>query len=89
MNAELPGDIAVLRVDAVDNRFHARHDALRRSYVYQISRRKRAFEKKYVWWVKEPLDTASMADAASSLPGRHDFVCFRAPDRRSLASRRS
>ncbi len=80
MNAELPGDIAVLRVDPIDNRFHARHDALRRSYVYQISRRKRAFEKKYVWWVKEPLDIASMSDAASRLAGRHDFVCFRAPD---------
>jgi tRNA pseudouridine38-40 synthase len=89
MNAELPGDIAVLRVDAVDNRFHARHDALRRSYVYQISRRKRAFEKKYVWWVKEPLDIASMADAASSLPGRHDFVCFRAPEARRVDDRSS
>jgi tRNA pseudouridine38-40 synthase len=80
MNTDLPGDIAILRVDSVDNRFHARHDALRRSYVYQISKRKRAFEKKYVWWVKEPLDTASMAEAASALTGRHDFVCFRAPD---------
>lgn len=80
MNAELPGDIAVLRIDPVDNGFHARHDALRRSYIYQISRRKRAFEKKFVWWIKEPLNIASMSEAAGALPGRHDFVCFRAPD---------
>jgi tRNA pseudouridine38-40 synthase len=80
LNAELPADIAVLRVDAVDNRFHARHDALCRSYIYQISTRKRAFEKKYVWWVKERLDVEAMQTAAEFLPGRHDFVCFRAPD---------
>jgi tRNA pseudouridine38-40 synthase len=80
MNAELPGDIAILRIDAVDNRFHARHDALSRSYVYQISKRKRAFEKRYVWWVKEPLHIEAMSEAASALAGRHDFVCFRAPD---------
>ena len=80
MNAELPGDIAILRIDAVDNGFHARHDALSRSYLYQISKRKRAFEKRYVWWVKEPLHIPAMSEAASALAGRHDFVCFRAPD---------
>jgi tRNA pseudouridine38-40 synthase len=80
LNAALPGSIAVLRVDAVDNRFHARHNAIRRSYIYQISNRKRAFEKRYVWWVKEPLDPEPMQHAAGMLAGRHDFVCFRAPD---------
>jgi tRNA pseudouridine38-40 synthase len=80
LNAALPGSIAVLRVDAADNRFHARHDALQRSYIYQISTRKRAFEKRYVWWVKEPLDLDPMQRAAEMLAGRHDFVCFRAPD---------
>ena len=80
LNSELPADIAVLRIDAVDNRFHARHDALSRSYIYQISTRKRAFEKRYVWWVKERLDVEAMARAAGTLAGRHDFVCFRAPD---------
>jgi tRNA pseudouridine38-40 synthase len=80
LNAALPGSIAVLNVEAAGNRFHARHHAVRRSYIYQISTRKRAFEKKYVWWVKEPLDLDAMQAAASMLAGRHDFVCFRAPD---------
>ncbi len=80
LNAELPAAISVLKVQPVDNRFHARHDAVCRSYIYQISTRKRAFEKKYVWWVKEPLDVEAMQRAASLLAGRHDFVCFRAPD---------
>ena len=80
LNAALPGSIAVLKVEPAGNRFHARHHAIRRSYIYQISTRKRAFEKKYVWWVKEPLDLDAMQAAASMLAGRHDFVCFRAPD---------
>ena len=53
LNEGLPADIAVLRVEPSDNKFHARHDAVQRSYLYQISTRKRAFEKKFVWWVKE------------------------------------
>jgi len=80
LNAAIPADIVILSVHAVDNRFHARHDAIRRSYIYQISTRKRAFEKRYVWWVKERLDVEAMARAAGRIAGRHDFVCFRAPD---------
>ena len=38
------------------HRFHARHHAVARRYLYQIARRRTAFAKAYVWWVKEPLD---------------------------------
>jgi len=80
LNEGTPYDIAVLEVAEAPNAFHARHDAIARSYVYQISRRKTAFSKKFVWWIKEPLDIALMAQAAAMVAGRHDFVCFRAPD---------
>lgn len=80
LNSDLPADISILRVEPVGNDFHARHDAVLRSYLYQISTRKRAFEKRYVWWVKERLDVERMQSAAAMLAGRHDFECFRAPD---------
>jgi tRNA pseudouridine38-40 synthase len=80
VNDELPQDIAVLEIADAPARFHARHDAVTRSYVYQISTRKTAFSKKYVWWIKEPLDVDRMAEAARKIAGRHDFVCFRAKD---------
>lgn len=80
LNEGTPYDIAVLDVSEAPNSFHARHDAIARSYVYQISQRKTAFSKKFVWWIKEPLDIALMAQAAAMVAGRHDFVCFRAPD---------
>ena len=56
INEGLPSDIHVLRIDKVRHRFHARHDAVGRSYLYQVSRRRTAFAKPYVWWVKEPLE---------------------------------
>jgi tRNA pseudouridine38-40 synthase len=80
LNELLPGDIVILEIERAHAGFHARHDALSRVYLYQISSRKQAFTKKYVWWVKSHLDVDSMTRAAAMLRGRHDFVCFRAQD---------
>jgi tRNA pseudouridine38-40 synthase len=80
LNDWLPSDIVVTSATETANRFHARHDAISRSYVYQISTRKSAFSKKYVWWIKEELDMPSMQRAAKMIVGRHDFDSFRAAD---------
>ena len=80
INSRLPSDVCVLDVTEAANSFHARHDAVARTYMYQISTRRTAFFKKYVWWVKEPLDSAAMARAARLLIGRHNFRAFRAED---------
>lgn len=79
-NDLLPADIVVLQIVNAPRNFHARRDAVSRSYIYQISTRKQAFTKKTVWWVKEPLDVKAMSRATALLVGRHDFVCFRAAD---------
>jgi tRNA pseudouridine38-40 synthase len=76
LNDELPSDIHVLAATVVSHRFHARHDAVARRYLYQISRRRTAFAKPYVWWVKEPLTVARMNDAAAMLVGLRDFRSF-------------
>jgi tRNA pseudouridine38-40 synthase len=82
VNDALPADIHVLRVDAAHPRFHARRDAVARRYVYQVSRRRTAFGKAYVWWVREPLALDAMREAAARLTGLHDFASFtdRTPD---------
>lgn len=76
INDALPSDINILRADRAPHRFHARHDAIARSYIYQISRRRTAFAKPYVWWVKEPIDIKRMRDAAAHFVGFHDFQSF-------------
>ncbi len=80
LNRRLPGDIAVLEVVDAPPRFHARHDALTRAYVYHISTRKTAFSKRHVWWIKEKLDVPAMARAARLIEGKHNFSAFRAVD---------
>jgi tRNA pseudouridine38-40 synthase len=76
INDGLPADIHVLAIDSVPHRFHARHGAVARSYVYQIARRRSAFAKPFVWWVKEPLDLDRMMEAATRFNGMHDFQAF-------------
>lgn len=80
LNEALPYDIAVRDASEAQPRFHARHDARTRTYVYRYAVTKSAFTKDYVWWIKQPLDVAAMAQAAGGLAGRHDFVGFRAKD---------
>jgi len=72
----LPADINVVRVEPVPARFHARHHAERRSYLYQISRRRTAFAKNFVWWVDDELDLATMREAARLFVGMKDFRSF-------------
>jgi len=76
VNDNLPADIHVLAVDTVPHRFHARHGAIARSYLYQVSRRRSAFAKPFVWWVKDPLDLGRMQHAAARFAGMHDFQAF-------------
>jgi tRNA pseudouridine38-40 synthase len=76
VNDALPADIHVLAVDSVPHRFHARHGAVARSYLYQVARRRTAFAKPYVWWVKDALDVDRMQAAARRFTGMHDFQAF-------------
>ena len=87
VNDALPPDIHVLAVRKAAARFHARHHAVGRSYLYQVSRRRSAFAKPFVWWVKEPLDLGVMQQAAARFAGMHDFRSFSDddPDEKSTA----
>ncbi|MGE4054928.1 MAG: tRNA pseudouridine(38-40) synthase TruA [Vicinamibacterales bacterium] len=82
LNAELPADINILALARAPRSFHSRHSAQSRCYLYQIARRRTAFAKPFVWWVKEPLDLVRMREAAGSLVGMRDFQSFAAADRR-------
>ncbi len=76
VNDALPHDIHLLAMKQAPDRFHARHDAVLRSYLYQVSRRRTALAKRSVWWIKRPLDAASMERVAGKVPGMHDFSSF-------------
>lgn len=76
LNDELPSDVHVLAAQPVGRRFHARHGAVARSYLYQISRRRTALAKPFVWWIKDELEVRRMGEAAALFRGMHDFQSF-------------
>ncbi|HYB91520.1 MAG TPA: tRNA pseudouridine(38-40) synthase TruA [Candidatus Binataceae bacterium] len=79
LNSLLPPDIVVLDVVEAAAGFHPRRDARSRVYEYRVLNRPTAsaFEYRYSWLVREPLDLAAMEAAARVFIGEHDFAAFR------------
>lgn len=80
LNAHLrPHPIAVLKAEETAPDFHARFDAVSRTYVYQIINRRAplTLERGRCWRVPVQLDTDAMHAAAKRLIGQHDFTTFR------------
>ncbi len=76
LNDALPHDITILEVEKTNKEFHARHDATSRSYIYQISRRRTAFGKNFVWWIKDELDFKKMESASKLFLGMNNYSSF-------------
>ena len=74
----LPEDIGIYSVRDVSPRFHARLNALRKTYRYRIwnSDQPCVFDRRYVTVFPQELDIASMQVAAEALVGTHDFSAF-------------
>jgi tRNA pseudouridine38-40 synthase len=76
INDRLPSDICVREIREAPPRFHARYNVEERFYLYQISTRRTAFAKHFVWWIKDSLDTQYMKEAARAFVGMHDFAAY-------------
>ena len=78
VNANLPGDVAVLDAAEMPQAFDANHDAVAKLYRYVIHDGDvpGPFLRRYACHSRRPLDAAAMARAAVCLKGRHDFRCF-------------
>jgi tRNA pseudouridine38-40 synthase len=78
LNAALPADLAVRDVAVAADGFHARRDAVERSYRYLIVCRdgNAPVSRRTAWTVRGQLDIDAMRVAAQHLVGRHDFAAF-------------
>lgn len=79
-NANLPSTVAVRGGQLVPSEFHARFSALSRRYRYLIDNNpvSPAIGHDYLAWVRQPLDSERMHEAAQQLLGERDFSSFRA-----------
>lgn len=76
LNAILPKDIAVRNLFPVPANFHARFDALSRSYEYHIHFRKDPFLDGLSWQLRDYPDIFKMNAAAEIMMEYEDFSCF-------------
>ena len=74
----LPEDIGIYSCREVSPRFHARLNALEKTYQYRLwnSDRPYVFDRRFVAVMVEELDVQAMASAAQLLLGTHDFSAF-------------
>ena len=79
LNAVLPWDVRVLAVAEAAEGFHARYDAVGKTYHYRVINGPVVppFAARYAWQIPWSLDLAAMDDAARRLVGEHDFSAFR------------
>lgn len=78
MNRYLPDDIIVQEVREASMRFHARYNAIGKTYCYTVfdGKTKPLFDRKYVWQLEKPVNIERMQKAAEYLIGEHDFMSF-------------
>ncbi|HEY2326403.1 MAG TPA: tRNA pseudouridine(38-40) synthase TruA [Gaiellaceae bacterium] len=78
LTASLPADVAILAAEEAAPAFHARFDAIARSYRYRVWRRRERspFEATRALWHPRPLDLRRLDEQAQLLLGRHDFRAF-------------
>jgi tRNA pseudouridine38-40 synthase len=79
LNAQLPDDVYVAAVHAMQPEFHARFSATSRRYSYSVGLDETArspFRRRWEWPVSKPVDSDALAWCAASLLGEHRFFGF-------------
>ena len=77
-NRYLPEDICVDELKAASARFHARYNAIGKTYCYScyFGTAKPVFDRKYVTVLEEMPDVEQMKKAAAFLTGTHDYKSY-------------
>lgn len=80
LNATLPPAVRLAQVETAADTFHARYDAISKTYRYIIwtAAFTSPFAARYTWHVPDDLDVARMQAAACLVEGCHNFAAFQA-----------
>lgn len=81
LNANLPEDVAIQRVQTVPPQFHPRFDALARQYRYRLfcQKERDPLRERFAGRVWPEIDGALLQKAADLFIGSHDFAAFGSP----------
>jgi len=78
LNSVLPDAVSLVKIEKVDESFHARFDAKSRSYIYLISKIKSPFYKRYSVFSPrfDKYDFEKLKKLSKLFLGEHDFTSF-------------
>lgn len=76
LNRFLPDDIAVYSIFPVQEKAHARYDAISRTYQYQITKIKDPFRREFAYYYFWQLNVKKMNQACKILYEYEDFTSF-------------
>jgi tRNA pseudouridine38-40 synthase len=76
LNRVLPDDIRIRSIKEVSDKFHARFDALSRTYRYFVCSDETPFQRHYCTYEPRPLNLSEMQGCAGIITGTHDFSGF-------------
>ncbi len=76
LNSVLPKDISITSVEAVEENFHARFNAKKRSYIYLISKQKSPFFDRYSYTLFSDFNQNKLNELSRAMVGNKDFTSF-------------
>lgn len=76
INSVLPDDISITNIELVEENFHSRFSAKKRSYIYLLSNQKSPFYDRYSYNYYTELDIKQLNEISSVLIGSKDFTSF-------------
>jgi tRNA pseudouridine38-40 synthase len=76
VNAVLPSDVAIYRLQPVNDTFHARYSAQSRKYRYYSCERKLPLHYNRVWQLRHAVMWDAVAHHLEAVRGTHDFSTF-------------
>jgi len=81
LNTRLPEDISITECADLPPTFDPQKDAKLKKYRYCVHNApvRSPFNRKYVWYIKQPLERNKMKNATHFFTGNHDFTSFANP----------
>ena len=83
LNKRLKGEIKILDIEEMDEKFNSRFDAQNRTYLYimKVEDEITPFETNYITGIKEMIDIDKFQKIMSEFIGKHDFSSFMKKDK--------
>ncbi len=76
LNSILPKEISIIKIEEVNENFHARFDAKKRTYIYFISQFKSPFLFRYSFFYHNKINCDALNSLSKILIGQNDFTSF-------------